>query len=94
MSAAMPTPRKTKSEQPTFEQTVSRLEEIVNLMDNPATGLEEMIALVEEGTRLVHSGRDMLNKAELRITTLENDILTEQKEPKAKPLSSDEFTLL
>ncbi len=64
-------PRPSKKEAPGFEQATARLEAIVARMDDPQTGLEEMIALVEEGTRLVRSSRKLLAEAELRIRTLE-----------------------
>ncbi len=63
-------PRTSSRENPSFEQATARLEAIVARMDDPQTGLEEMIALVEEGTRLVHSSRQLLARAELRIRTL------------------------
>ncbi len=65
-------PRPAKNETPGFEQATARLEAIVARMDDPQTGLEEMIALVEEGTALVRSSRKLLAEAELRIRTLEN----------------------
>lgn len=51
---------------------MSRLEEISALLENPETGLEDTIRLVEEGLKLVKSGREMLDAAELRIKVLEN----------------------
>ncbi len=65
-------PRPPRKETPTFEQATARLEEIVARMDDPRTGLEEMIALVEEGEALVRSSRKLLAEAELRIQKLEN----------------------
>lgn len=79
----------------TFEQATGRLEEIIALMDNPETGLEDMIALVEEGTALIHSSRELLSRAELRIKTLENpDALpSAPKEDKHEP-ADDGFSLI
>lgn len=54
-----------------FEQATARLEEIVEKLDTPETGLEEMISLVEEGLSLIRSSKELLHKAELRIRTLE-----------------------
>lgn len=51
---------------------MSRLEEISALLENPETGLEDTIRLVEEGLKLVKTGREMLDAAELRIKVLEN----------------------
>ncbi len=51
---------------------MARLEEISTRLNNPETGLEETIALVEEGRKLIATGRALLNQAELRITKLDN----------------------
>ena len=64
---------KQKKEPLSFEQSVSRLDDIVRRIDAPDTALEEMISLVEEGLQLIRSSREMLNKAELRINMLENE---------------------
>ncbi len=61
----------TQEPAPDFEQSIARLEAIVSRMNDPKTGLEEMIALVEEGLGLVRSSRELLAKAELRIRALE-----------------------
>ncbi len=65
-------PRASKPQEPNFEQAMKRLEEISARIDDPGTGLEETIALVEEGFNLVRRSRKLLNEAELRIKTLEN----------------------
>ncbi|MEG0025343.1 MAG: exodeoxyribonuclease VII small subunit [Akkermansia sp.] len=79
-----------------FEQSISRLEEIIQKTDTPVTELEEMITLVEEGTKLLQHCRGILNRAELRIEALENPELAGQDEPDT-PHDSDnespEFTL-
>lgn len=87
-----PTPKKQPIQ---FEQATARLEEIVELLDNPETGLEEMISLVEEGLSLISSGKELLQKAELRIRTLENpDQAPAAPTPDAAPHSEDGFDLL
>lgn len=58
--------------QPSFEASISRLEEIVELADSPDTELETMISLVEEGSKLIRQCRKTLQNAELRIQTIEN----------------------
>ncbi|MCI7004978.1 MAG: exodeoxyribonuclease VII small subunit [Akkermansia muciniphila] len=85
-----------------FEQSTHRLEEIVQAINNPETGLEEMIALVEEGLGLIRRSRQLLARAELKIKTLE----VPQEEPEApgavpaparsakKQSGYDEFSLL
>ena len=55
-----------------FEQAMNRLEEISAFLDNPETGLEDTINLVEEGLKLIRSSRKLLDNAEMRIKVLEN----------------------
>lgn len=69
-----------------FEQSMERLEAIAARLENPETGLEETIALVEEGRRLVVNCRTLLEKAELRIKTLDNPASA----PAAATLPKDE----
>ena len=84
-----PTPKKQPLQ---FEQATARLEEIVEKLDSPETGLEEMISLVEEGLSLIRSGKELLHKAELRIRTLE---APEQSPTEAaEPQKDNEFDLL
>ena len=64
--------KKASREELSFEQAIARLEEIVELMDDPQTPLEQMIALVEEGLALRSRCDEMLKSAQLRIERLEN----------------------
>ncbi|MGN0821171.1 MAG: exodeoxyribonuclease VII small subunit [Akkermansia sp.] len=79
-----------------FEQSTRRLEEIVQAINSPETGLEEMIALVEEGLGLIRRSRQLLARAELKIKTLEAP--REEQEPAPVPEKKqsgyDEFSLL
>lgn len=75
-----------------FEQATARLESIIAEMEQPETGLETMIALVEEGLGLIRSSRAILAAAELKIRKLE-----EQPVPAAataEKTQEDEFSLL
>lgn len=54
----------------TYEKAISRLEEIVELMEKNELPLEESIKLYEEGTKLTAYCSDMLNKAQQKITEL------------------------
>ncbi len=74
-------PRPSSRKTPTFEQATARLEAIVARIDDPQTGLEEIISLMEEGTALVRSSRNMLAEAELRIRTLENPDAAPARQP-------------
>lgn len=73
-----------------FEQASARLEAIVAEIERADTGLEAMIALVEEGICLIRSSRAMLAAAELKIRKLE-----EQPTPvPATTTQDDGFSLL
>lgn len=93
-------PRPAKAAELTFEQATARLEEIDALMNNPETGLEETIALMEEGTKLIRRSRSMLQAAELKIQQLENPEAGEPEAPRARAprrtpaATDDEFSLL
>lgn len=100
--------RTVKKDKPGFEEALERLEEIKTAMDSPETGLEQMIALYEEGLTLINQSRRILAKAELRLQTLEAVELEapatgeESNLPEAlpgmrapePPQEDDEFTLL
>ncbi len=85
-----------KKNKMSFEQATARLESIVERIDNPETGLEEMISLVEEGLKLINSSRQLLNDAELRIRRLENPDATPAPAASTTPVSrnDDEFSLI
>ncbi len=55
-----------------FDEATRRLEQIIELMDSPETTLEQMIALVEEGSALKKRCLQTLQAAELRIRQLDN----------------------
>lgn len=59
----------------TFEQAMSRLEELVSQLERGETPLEESLAMFEEGTRLMKQCTTLLDKAERKIT-----VLTKEKE--------------
>ncbi len=55
----------------TFEQSMERLNEIVSLLEENEKGLDETIALFEEGLKLVRSCDQKLKQYETKI----NDII-------------------
>ncbi len=63
-----------KKQKNTFEDNLSRLEEIGKELDEGDLGLEKSIALFEEGIQLSKSCITALQKAELKITELKNDL--------------------
>ena len=54
-----------------FEQSVSRLDEIVRLLEPGDVPLEQSLKLFEEGTALVRSCGTMLDQAEQKIIKLQ-----------------------
>ena len=55
-----------------FEQAMSRLEEIVNRLERGECGLDESLKLFEEGAKLAGQCNEMLDKAEQKVNILLN----------------------
>ena len=53
-----------------FEQSLSRLEEIVRALDQGETPLAESLKLFEEGTGLIRACESMLSEAEQKVVQL------------------------
>ena len=53
-----------------FEQSLARLEEVAQLLEQGDLPLEEGLALFEEGVQLSRQCQDRLDAAEKRITSL------------------------
>ena len=65
----------------TFESQMERLEEIVRLLEKGEAPLADSIKLFEEGTKLSAALGKMLDKAEQKVTVLQENMqgeLTEQ----------------
>ncbi len=60
----------TEIEQQTFEAVYTQLEETVRQLEEGGLPLDEAIALFEEGMRLAQRCRELLDGAELRVSTL------------------------
>ena len=71
----------------TFEQAMSRLDEIVSRMEAGEAPLEESLALFEEGTQLVRRCTSMLDQAELKVTKL---TVSSEGEPVEIPFENPE----
>jgi exodeoxyribonuclease VII small subunit len=66
-----------------FEEKLKRLEAITNQLENNGPGLEQSIELFEEGVKLSKECISILEKAELKISSLQkqlNNISTEDEE--------------
>jgi exodeoxyribonuclease VII small subunit len=57
-----------------FEQCLSRLEEIANLLESDDIGLEDALQLYEEGINLSRECLSSLKNAELKITELKKKV--------------------
>ncbi|MCZ7608652.1 MAG: exodeoxyribonuclease VII small subunit [Ignavibacterium sp.] len=57
-----------------FEDKLKRLEAITEKLESGETGLEQSIVLFEEGVKLSKECISILNKAELKITTLQKEL--------------------
>ena len=51
----------------TFEESMSRLEQIVRAMERGDVALEESLKLFQEGTELVRSCSKLLDEAQLQV---------------------------
>jgi len=65
------TKKKTKI---SFEENLSRLEEISTMLESEELGLDESISLFEEGIKLSKSCMTELKNAELKITKLKSEL--------------------
>ena len=55
------------SKNPTFEENISRLEQIVRAMERGDVALEESLKLFQEGTELVRACGKLLDEAQLQV---------------------------
>lgn len=60
-------PQTTKN---TFEKSVTRLEEIIESMEDGSSPLDELVAKYEEGSKLLKECQKQLKDAELKIEKL------------------------
>jgi len=59
-----------KKEESTFEESVERLEGLIEAMENGDTPLAELVAKFEEGSKLLKQCQAQLKEAELKIEKL------------------------
>jgi len=59
-----------EKKKPTFEQSMARLEEIVDILERGEAPLEEALSLFEEGAKLMKQCSGLLDKAEQKVTKL------------------------
>lgn len=58
----------------TYETKVERLKEIIGKIEDGNTHLDESIRLYEQGAALVKQCEEILNEAEIKVTTLSRDV--------------------
>ena len=59
-----------KKEDPTFEESVERLEALIQAMENGDTPLADLVSKFEEGSKLLKHCQVQLKEAELKIEQL------------------------
>ena len=69
----------------TYEASFKRLEEIMEKLENQQLGLEESLALFQEGIELYRQCRDQLHRAEETLTV----VLAESGLETVKPLREE-----
>lgn len=70
-----------------FEQSMTRLEEIVGLLERGEAPLEESLALFEEGTKLMRSCCAQLDQAEQKVALLK---VGPEGQPEQVPFDGEE----
>ncbi len=63
-----------KTGEPSFEQSMERLDEIVSSMENERMSLEEMVHSYEEGVALLRSCRQRIDAARRRVEIITADL--------------------
>lgn len=63
----------TKKSKPTFEESVARLEELIEAMEDGSAPLSDLVAKYEEGSKLLKECQSQLKAAELKIEKLNTD---------------------
>lgn len=70
MPESTPLAASSTPDQPTFEQALEQIRQIVERLESGSLTLEESITTYQEGSRLIEQCRHMIADAELRITEL------------------------
>ena len=68
-----------------FEESMTRLEEVVKLLERGDAPLDDALALFEEGTSLIKTCSKMLDAAEQKVT-----LLTKGETPVETPFEVEE----
>ncbi|MDR2569805.1 MAG: exodeoxyribonuclease VII small subunit [Oscillospiraceae bacterium] len=68
------------NEKQTFEQAVTRIDEIVNSLERGDAQLDKSLALFEEGVKLIEACGRLLDDAEQTVVRLQKTVSGEPKE--------------
>jgi len=68
------------NEKQTFEQAVTRLDEIVTMLEKGDAQLDKSLALFKEGVKLIETCSSMLDEAEQTVVQLQKSVSGEPKE--------------
>ena len=68
-----------KNNKKSFEEQLTRLEDIVGILDKGEIPLEDMVNIYEEGMALTKVLREYLNKAEMKVIEI-NKMMEEESE--------------
>ncbi len=71
---------------PTFEENMQRLEQIVRAMERGEVPLEESLKLFQEGTELVRACGKLLDEAQLQVKKI---VVTEDGSPVEEPFDAE-----
>lgn len=74
------------SEKKSFESSITRLEEVVRLLEKGDAPLDAALALFEEGTALIKTCSKMLDDAEQKVT-----LLVKGSVPQEQPFAAEEI---
>jgi len=66
----------------TFEEAVSRIDEIVRMLEKGDVQLDKSLSLFEEGVKLIETSGAMLTNAEQKVVQLQKALDSEPNEPK------------
>ena len=78
----------TENKTPSFEEAVTRLNEIISMLENGTAPLDRSLALYEEGIALVRFCNETLDRAEKRIKILTRNDAGEVVEADFAPLGT------
>lgn len=71
---------------PTFEENMQRLEQIVRAMERGEVPLEESLRMFQEGTELVHTCGKLLDEAQLQVKKI---AVAEDGSPVEEPFDAE-----